>query len=205
MMIERVTVCKEERTITRSNGHTLQVRDLTSEEITTMITARDILVNKYKYSIALNARDEFESFMNEEAFLYTCKFNGNGDLMGYLLTYLKQRVFNFSRTYKLHMSRYHHSPECKRDTDESETLMLWDKSPDSIDFSELSIKEQLGILNERESKIVQLLMDGYPKTEICAMMGIGRVTVHRDIKRVKKKIRNFYSDNMEGGNNNENL
>lgn len=200
MMIDRVKVCKEDRTITRSNGHVTHIRDLSPQEVSDMVYVADKLFSRFKYNLPRHLQEELESFINEEIFISACKFDGRGELRRYLYFYGRSKIFYFHRSHKLHSSRFHHSPETAHEVDETEITMLWDMDLEGEDPSRHSIDEQMRCLTERERIITEDLMKGYAQTEIVKRHGISRVTIHRDLKKIKQKLNEFY-----GGNINENL
>lgn len=176
----------------------IPVRELTDAEAEETYKVSRIVYNKFKNNAPSHMRDELESFINEEAFFYACKWDGDRSLGGYLYNSLKLRVFSFVRDLHVHNSKKFDNPEVCEDGEN--VFLMWDEKPSEDDTSLEGLESLKERLSEREWLITSMLYEGYAIKDIAAHIGKTPKTVQHIRTEIRYHVRQHYGDFNIGKN-----
>ncbi|WKV24055.1 hypothetical protein PSYJYH_000020 [Bacillus phage PSYJ-YH] len=176
----------------------IPVRELSDAEANEAYKVSRIVYNKFKGNVPTHMRDEIESFLNEEAFFYTCKWDGERSLGGYLYNSLKFRLFSYIRDLNVANSKKFDNPEVCEDGEN--VFQMWDERPHEDDTSLEGMDALRERMSEREWLITCMLYEGYPLMEIADRIGKTVKTVQHIRKDIRYHVRQHYGDFSIGNN-----
>jgi hypothetical protein len=151
----------------KRTGEEFQIRELNDAECDAMVQAIEMTYRKNYYRIPKHMLDEVMSFLNEEAFLYACKFDGRGDMVGYIVSSLSLRVSSYLG---LHVKREKRNLYDEYNSEDDGSL--FDVVPYEVDFEEVDLFAQMDKLPSRTLKVMKLLYDGHSSVAITSILGI---------------------------------
>lgn len=176
----------------------IPVRELTDAEGKEALRVSRIVFNKFRNNIPTHIRDEAESFLNEEAFFYTCKWDGDRSLGGYLYNSLKLRLFSFVRDQNVYHSNKFDNPDVCEDGEN--VFHMWDEKPSEDDTTLEGLEDLYARLNERESYVMEQLYQGTSLKEIAEYLGRSVKTVQGIRTDLRYHVRQHYGDFSIGNN-----
>lgn len=156
---------------------------------------------KLAYKIAnkyfINYKNDYED-IKQVALLGLWKailtFKNTNAFSTYAYTVIANEINYFLRKCKKHNSNYS-LQSIVADNIEYQDLLKDDsdftikyEEESEAEYKEKILKTTIDLINERDKKIVELLLQGYNQTEIATMLNITQPTVSRIKDRIRKKI-----------------
>lgn len=196
---------RETRKIRFDHGYTREVviRELSPEEVAVMVDVLEVAVRVFPYRVAKHDREEFISFLNEEAYLLACKWDGQGGLRnlgGYIYRNLELNTSNFRKTSLIREMNFTSSPEMTN-YDEEENIMYWEhisyatNDEYSLDGYDKLFKD----LTPDQNYILDAIYNGQPIKSIAEHLGRSAKHVFNERDRIRDRARKFFGEGYGNG------
>jgi len=185
----------DEIKVETSRGMTEEEGKWLMEEIVTPV------YRSYCRKVIKKERDEFLSFVAQEAFIYFFRYDDSKgiSLDKFVFTNTWNRAKNFLRdSYRDNMKSFCYDPDAETNNGEGTESDKGDHFSRllnvNLDDTELSLEELLSTFDDRELETVNLLLDGYALKEIEKLQGKSRTYVRRSVDLIIMRLEEYGYD-----------
>lgn len=178
------------------------IRELSVAEEGVMLDVLETALRVMTYKVDKHLQEDLKSFLNEEAYLLACKWDGQGGLRnlgGYIYTNLELYVSNFRQTALLREMKFTKSPEMSV-IDEG-TLMFWDHHTfaKEDEYTLDGYNDFLDSLTEDQKYILSAVYCGHAMKNIANKLGRSIKHIFNERDRIRVKARKFFGEGFGNG------